>query len=34
MIIKAELIDQPYSGQFEERIYDIRSPWNYRVGVG
>ena len=28
MIIEAEIIDQPYSGQYEERIYDISSPWN------
>jgi len=28
MIIKAEIIDQPYSGQYSERIYDIFSPWN------
>lgn len=28
VIIEAEIIDQPYSGQYEERIYDIPSPWN------
>ncbi|WP_439185833.1 hypothetical protein [Carboxylicivirga taeanensis] len=28
MIEKAEIISQPYSGQFEERIYDYESPWN------
>lgn len=28
MIIKAEIISQPYSGEFKERIYDIESPWN------
>lgn len=28
MIIEVEIIDQPYSGQYEERIYDISSPWN------
>ena len=28
MIIKAEIINQPYSGEFKERIYDIESPWN------
>ncbi|WP_227936423.1 hypothetical protein [Alkalihalobacillus deserti] len=28
MIIKAEIINQPYSGQYQERIYDILSPWN------
>jgi len=25
MIIEAEIIDQPYSGQYEERIYDIKT---------
>lgn len=28
VITKAEIINQPYSGQFKERIYDISSPWN------
>ncbi|WP_368657069.1 hypothetical protein AB3Z07_13585 [Metabacillus halosaccharovorans] len=28
MITKAEIINQPYSGQYKERIYDITSPWN------
>jgi hypothetical protein len=28
MIIKAELITQPYSGEYTEKIYDISSPWN------
>jgi len=28
MIIKVEIISQPYSGEFKERIYDIESPWN------
>ena len=28
MISEAEIIDQPDSGEFEERIYDIESPWN------
>src|SRR5690606_41270736 len=28
MIIKVEIISQPYSGEFKERIYDIKSPWN------
>lgn len=28
MITKVEIINQPYSGQFKERIYDISSPWN------
>lgn len=28
MIIKAEVINQPYSGEYNERIYDISSPWN------
>lgn len=27
-IEKSEIINQPYSGQFPERIYDIESPWN------
>ncbi|WP_335871883.1 hypothetical protein [Bacillus sp. 2205SS5-2] len=28
MITKAEIIAQPYSGEYKERIYDISSPWN------
>jgi hypothetical protein len=28
MIYKAEIINQPYSGEFEERIYDNQSVWN------
>lgn len=28
MIIHAEIISQPYSGEFKERIYDIQSFWN------
>jgi hypothetical protein len=28
MIVEAEIINQPYSGQFKERIYDIPSRWN------
>ena len=28
MIEFAEIIDQPLSGQFQERIYDNESPWN------
>lgn len=28
LITKVEIIDQPYSGQYKERIYDISSPWN------
>lgn len=28
MIIKAEIVNQPYSGEFEERIYDNESLWN------
>jgi hypothetical protein len=26
--VKAEIINQPYSGEFEERIYDVESVWN------
>ncbi len=26
--MKAEIISQPYSGEYEERIYDLESPWN------
>lgn len=28
MIIKAEIISQPYSGEYTERIYDTESAWN------
>ena len=28
MICSAELIEQPYSGQYVEKIYDIKSPWD------
>jgi hypothetical protein len=28
MIVKAEIISQPLSGKFDERIYDIPSRWN------
>jgi len=28
MITKAEIINQPISGEYNERIYDIESPWN------
>jgi hypothetical protein len=28
MIIKAEIISQPYSGEYNERIYDHESAWN------
>jgi len=28
MISEAEIINQPYSGKFTERIYDNQSPWN------
>lgn len=28
MIYCAESIEQPYSGQYAEKIYDIESPWN------
>lgn len=28
MICKAEYIQQPYSGEYLEKIYDISSPWN------
>ena len=26
--LKAEIINQPYSGEFKKRIYDVESPWN------
>ncbi|WP_285008793.1 hypothetical protein [Pedobacter faecalis] len=28
MIIDAQIISQPYSGEFSEKIYDNESPWN------
>jgi len=28
--VKAEIINQPYSGEYKERIYDVKSPWNGR----
>lgn len=28
MIVHVDIINQPYSGQFDERIYDNVSPWN------
>lgn len=28
MIIKAEIISQPYSGEYSERVYDNQSAWN------
>ncbi|MGE7835447.1 hypothetical protein [Viridibacillus arvi] len=28
MITNAEIIEQPYSGHFKERIYDISNQWN------
>lgn len=28
MIINAEIISQPYSGEYLERIYDVESAWN------
>jgi hypothetical protein len=28
VINKADIINQPYSGQYKERIYDISSSWN------
>jgi len=28
MIHSAEWIEQPCSGQYVEKIYDIKSPWN------
>jgi|LSQX01.1.fsa_nt_gb hypothetical protein len=27
-ILKTEIINQPLSGEYQERIYDIKSPWN------
>ncbi|TDT45161.1 hypothetical protein CLV90_2245 [Maribacter spongiicola] len=26
--MRVEIINQPYSGEFKERIYDMESPWN------
>ena len=34
MIIEAIIINQPNSGEFEERIYDHDSPWNSKIGLG
>lgn len=28
MLFNAEQISQPYSGEYEEKIYDIESNWN------
>ncbi len=28
MISRVEYIQQPYSGEYIEKIYDIKSPWN------
>lgn len=28
MIIKAEIINKPYSGEFKERVYNIENSWN------
>lgn len=28
MICNAEIINQPYSGEYRERIFDISNPWN------
>ena len=28
MIISIDIINQPYSGEFDERIYDIQNPWS------
>lgn len=28
MILNAEIINQPYSGQYKERVYDIPNSWN------
>ena len=33
MIISAEHIEQPYDGEYCEKIYDIRSVWNSRDWV-
>jgi hypothetical protein len=31
MIIEAEIISQPYSGEYTERIYDNESAWNFQI---
>jgi hypothetical protein len=31
MIAGADIISQPYAGEYEERIYDNESPWNSQV---
>lgn len=28
MILRAEYVQQPYSGEYIEKIYDIKNPWN------
>jgi hypothetical protein len=28
MVITGEIINQPYSGEYKERVYDNDSPWN------
>lgn len=28
MIVKADIIGQPYSGEYSERVYDNENPWN------
>ncbi|MEH7347040.1 hypothetical protein V7122_24715 [Bacillus sp. JJ1532] len=28
MIVKVKVINQPLSGEYKERVYDISSPWN------
>jgi hypothetical protein len=28
MIIKAEIINQPYSGEYKEKIFNVTSPWD------
>ncbi len=30
MIIEEEIISQPYSGEYTERIYETKSAWNSR----
>lgn len=34
MITKVEIINQPYSGEYKERIYDIPRPWKSIIGLG
>lgn len=29
-MLKAEIISQPYSGEYSEKVYDNKSPWNSR----